>query len=85
MGVKMTFFGLKQSEDLENWAAHPTKNSQEYHLNPPPPPSWGVHSFMVTILQSVKDYAGITLIIITVSGASGIMLRHTCKFNTHKL
>ena len=83
MGVKMTFFGLKQSEDLENWAAHPTKNSQEYH--PPPPPSWVVHSFMVTILQSVKDYAGITLIIITVSGASGIMLRHTCKFNTRKL
>ena len=45
MGVKMTFFGLKQSEDLENWAAHPTKNSQEYHLPPPPPlgvyiPSW---------------------------------------------
>ena len=36
MGVKMTFFGLKQSEDLENWAAHPTKNSQEYHLPPPP-------------------------------------------------
>ena len=27
MGVKMAFFGLKQSEDLENWAAHPTKNS----------------------------------------------------------
>ena len=44
MGVKMTFFGLKQSEDLENWAAHPTKNSQEYHLPPPPLgvyiPSW---------------------------------------------
>ena len=43
MGVKMTFFGLKQSEDLENWAAHPTKNSQEYHLNPPPPPPLGVY------------------------------------------
>ena len=84
MGVKMTFFGLKQSEDLENWAAHPTKNSPA-DPPPPPPPSWGVHSFMVTILQSVKDYAGITLIIITVSGASGIMRRHTCKFNTHKL
>ena len=26
----MTFFGLKQGQDLENRAAHPTKNSQVY-------------------------------------------------------
>ena len=26
----MTFVGLKKGQDLENRAAHPTKNSQEY-------------------------------------------------------
>ena len=26
----MAYFGLKWGQDLENWAAHPTKNSEEY-------------------------------------------------------
>ena len=82
MGVKMTFLGLKQSEDLENWAAHPTKNSQEYHLPLPLLGCTFLHGYYFTECERL---AGITLIIITVSGASGIMLRHTCKFNTHKL
>ena len=34
---KISFFGLKQGQDLENRAVHPIKNSQEY----PPPP--GLH------------------------------------------
>ena len=32
---KMTLFGLKYGQDLENRVAHPTKNSQEY-----PPGLW---------------------------------------------
>ena len=36
MGVEMTFFGLKQGQDLENQATHPLKNSLEYF--PPQPP-----------------------------------------------
>ena len=28
----MTFFGLKEGQDLENQAANPTKNSQNYPL-----------------------------------------------------
>ena len=32
---KISFFGLKQGQDLENRAVHPIKNSQE---SPPPPP-----------------------------------------------
>ena len=34
----MSFFGLKQGQDLEKPAAHPTKNSQEYPSHRPPPP-----------------------------------------------
>ena len=36
---KITQFGLKKGQDMENRAAHtPTKNSQEYPLLPTPPP-----------------------------------------------
>ena len=33
---KITFFGLKQGQDLENRAAHPSKNSQVYPPGPFP-------------------------------------------------
>ena len=34
----MTFFDLKQGQDLENWAAHLHQDFQEVTQPPPPPP-----------------------------------------------
>ena len=56
----MTFFGLKEGQDLENWAAH---LHQEFLgvPPPPPPPSEGILNGRI-VLSEVIAYRGLSVL-----------------------
>ena len=53
----MTFFGLKQGQDLQNQATRPLKNSQEYS----PPPTPHVVCYILSVLSSCMATGRISL------------------------
>ena len=55
---KMTFFGLKEGQDLEYWAAHP---HQEFPGVPPPLPSGGILNGRI-VLSEVIAYRGLSVL-----------------------
>ena len=55
---KMTFFGLKEGQDLEYWAAH---LHQEFPGVPPPLPSGGILNGRI-VLSEVIAYRGLSVL-----------------------
>ena len=56
---KMTFFGLKEGQDLENWAAH--LHQEFLGVPPPPPPSGGILNGRI-VLSEVIAYRGLSVL-----------------------